>query len=297
VIQRVSTHSPDHSDPTRRATPMIVDAHVHILPERVRASRTEIALADPWFAACHRGNSSIASAEELIPAMDDAEVDRAVCFAWPFADPALCSEANDHLADVQRRFAKRLIAFATVNPASSEAVREIERCARLGLRGIGELNCDAQGFSLDDPAIQGAVDASVRAGLPWTLHCSEPVGHEYAGKGTTTPDKVARFATRYPDLTLVCAHLGGGLPFYAHMPEIAELCKRLWFDTAAGPYVYAPSAYREVVDRCGKERLLFGSDYPLLTAPRYRLAFDAAGLDASEVRMVMGESAALLLDL
>ena len=276
---------------------MIVDSHVHILPERVRDARAEIALGDPWFAVCHQGDRVIATAEELVDAMDEAEIDRAICFAWPFADAALSADANDHLAEVQRRYADRLIAFATVNPTAPDAAREIQRCARLGLRGVGELNCDAQGFSLDDPNIDAAVAASVAAGLPWTLHCSEPVGREYPGKGTTTPDKVARFAMRHPDLLLICAHLGGGLPFFAHMPEIAELCRRLWFDTAAAPFLYEPSVYREVVDRCGADRLLFGSDFPLLTADRYRRAFDAAGLDASERGLVMGDAAAALLAL
>jgi predicted TIM-barrel fold metal-dependent hydrolase len=156
---------------------------------------------------------------------------------------------------------------------------------------VGEVNCDAAGFELDDPAIDAAVEVSIELELPWNLHCSEPVGHAYAGKGSTTPDKIARFAERHPDLRVICAHLGGGLPFYAHMPEVAALCKRLWFDTAAGPLLYAPSAYRSVVDLIGAERLLFGSDFPLLDAPRYREAFAAAGLTQLEERLVMGGAA------
>ncbi|HEY4869813.1 MAG TPA: amidohydrolase family protein, partial [Candidatus Dormibacteraeota bacterium] len=89
--------------------------------------------------------------------------------------------------------------------------------------------------------------------------------------------------------------LGGGLPFFAHMPEIAQLCRRLWFDTAAGPFLYAPSAYRAVVDLCGAERLLFGSDFPLLRAPRYRAALAAASLTEEETGTVMGGAAATLL--
>src|SRR5207302_9841658 len=145
--------------------------------------------------------------------------------AWPFSDPAHCARVNYHLAPQHRRNPQRFVALATSHPATADASREIARCARLGLRGLGELNCDAQGFSLDDPAIDAAVQASVETGLPWTLHCSEPLGHDYAGKGTTTPDKVVRFFNRHPDLHLICAHLGGGLPFFAHMPEVREACR------------------------------------------------------------------------
>jgi len=166
---------------------------------------------------------------------------------------------------------------------------------KLGLRGVGEVNCDAQGFSLDDAAIAGAVETSVELGMAWTLHCSEPVGHDYPGKGSTTPDRVARFAERYPALRLIGAHLGGGLPLYGHMPEVAQLCRRMWFDTAAGPFLYEPSVYRAVVDLCGPEHLLFGSDFPLLNAARYAGAFETAGLSDSERRLVMGDAAAALL--
>jgi predicted TIM-barrel fold metal-dependent hydrolase len=233
----------------------------------------------------------------LITAMDDAAVDRAVCFTWPFRDPALCAEANDYLAGAVRDFPDRLIGFATVNPSAPSAAGELRRCAQLGLLGVGEINCDAAGFELDDRAIDAAVEVSIELELPWNLHCSEPVGHAYAGKGSTTPDKIARFAERHPDLRLICAHLGGGLPFYAHMPEVAALCKRLWFDTAAGPLLYEPSAYRSVVDLIGAERLLFGSDFPLLDARRYREAFAAAGLKQPEEQLVMGGAAMALLGL
>jgi uncharacterized protein len=275
---------------------MIIDSHVHILPPRMREHRDAIAASDPWFAMCHEGQRRVADAHELVAAMDDASVDRAVCFTWPFRAPALRAEANDYVAGAVRDYPDRLIGFAAVDPSSPDARDELRRCARLGLRGVGEVNCDAYGFELDDTAIDAAVSVSIELDLPWTLHCSEPVGHAYAGKGTTTPDKVARFAARHPDLRLICAHLGGGLPFYAHMPEVAELCKRLWFDTAAGPFLYAPSAYRSVVDLIGAERLLFGSDFPLLDARRYRAAF-AAGLSESEERLVMGGAAASLLGL
>ena len=75
------------------------------------------------------------------------------------------------------------------------------------------------------------------------------------------------------------------------MPEVRELCRRIWFDTAAGPFLYAPSAYRAVADLCGADRLLFGSDHPLLPARRYIDAFAQADLTAAERALVMGDNA------
>ncbi len=276
---------------------MIVDAHVHILPDRVRDNPGSIMASEPWFATCHHGGKRIASAESLVAAMDAQGVDRAVCFAWPFDDPALCAEANDYVAGAQRRFPSRLVGFGVVQPNDAGAVGEVLRCARAGLRGIGEMNADAQGWDLLGDGAAAAVRASVDAGLPWTLHCSEPVGHHYPGKGTATPDRVAAFAERHTELTLICAHLGGGLPLFAHIGEVARLCDRLYFDTAAQPYVYQPSVYRALVDGVGAGRILMGSDHPLLDVPRYLEAMEAGGLSTAERDLVCGGNAVALLDI
>jgi len=229
--------------------------------------------------------------------MDQGGVDRAVMFTWPFADAALCREGNDYIAAAQHRFPERVIGFGTVQPASPDAPAEVRRCADLGLRGIGELNADAQGWALEDRAIDAVVAASVACDLPWTLHCSQVVGRDHPGRGTATPDRILGFAERHPDLRLICAHLGGGLPLQAHMPDVREACRRLWFDTAAAPFLYAPSVYRAVIDLCGADRLLFGSDHPLLDAPRYVEGFAAAGLTTAETRSVLGDAAVAMLRL
>ena len=275
---------------------MIVDAHVHVLPERLRAAREVIAGADAWFALCHSGDRDIATVDDLLAAMDDDGIDRSVCLGWPFADSHLCAQLNDAAAAAQRAHPDRITAFGIVSPNDPGAAAEVRRCADLGLRGIGELNCDAQGFALDDSSVIELAALCAELSLPWNLHCSEPVGHAYAGKGTATPERVAALAEAHPELDLICAHLGGGLPFYAHMPEIARLCQRLWFDTAAAPFLYRPSAYRAVIDLIGADRLLYGSDYPMLRAGRYLSAFEEAGLSQGERDTVLGGAAARLLD-
>lgn len=274
---------------------MIVDAHVHLMPDRVRADVRSVMAADTWFDLCHRDGATLASPGMLLASMDAHGVDRAVCFTWPFASPQRCREANDWLSAVVRQHPDRLIGFGVVQPADPGAAAEVQRCARIGLRGIGELNADAQGWGLLDEGVADVVAASVAAGLPWTLHSSEPVGHAYPGKGTATPGLVAAFAERHSELQLICAHLGGGLPLYAHIREVASLCTRLYFDTAAQPFVYQPTVYRTLVDGIGADRILLGSDYPLLDVPRYLTALDAAGIDGDARAQLIGGNAVRLL--
>ena len=230
--------------------------------------------------------------------MDATGIDRSVCFGWPFADPAHCAEVNDHLIEVQRAHADRLTCFATVSPARPGAVDEVRRCAAEGLRGVGELNADAQGFDLGGAAIDDGRRSVRRPRHP------DGAALQRAGRATSIraraprrPGRCAGFAMRHPDLPLVCAHLGGGLPFYAHMPEVAELCRRLWFDTAAGPFLYAPTRIprrRRSLRRRPAALRLRPSAAP---ARRYIDAFAQAELTVAERALVMGENAMRLFGL
>jgi hypothetical protein len=270
----------------------VVDAHVHVMPDRVRREAARVAMADPWFAVCHAGDARLADEADLLGHLDREGIDRAVVFTWPFRDPRLCAEANDFVAELQRRHPDRVVGCGIVQPADPGAGDELRRIAGLGLRGVGELNSDAQGFELDGDPVARLAALSVELDLPWTLHCSEPVGHAYAGKGTATPERWLRLVERAAGLRLVAAHLGGGLPFYAHMPEVRELCATLWFDTAALPHLYRPSALTEVVSLIGAERILLGTDFPLLGLSRYRRALAAATMTDAERQLILGGSAA-----
>jgi predicted TIM-barrel fold metal-dependent hydrolase len=267
----------------------VVDAHVHVIPEP--AARRARAM-DPWFAACHAGAKRVAGEAELLQHLERGAIDRAVVFTWPFADPALCAEANDFVAGLQRRHPDRVIGCGVVQPASAGAAAELGRIARLGLRGVGELNADAQGFALDGPQLADLAGVSADLDLPWTIHASEPVGHAYPGKGTATPERLVRFLERAGGLRLVAAHLGGGLPLYAHMPEVRELCRTVWFDTAALPLLYRASALRAVAGLVGADRLLLGTDFPLLGMRRYRTALEEAELGEQDRGLLMGGNAA-----
>ena len=140
-------------------------------------------------------------------------------------------------------------------------------------------------------------DAACALGLPILIHASEPVGHEYPGKTGGSLVSIWQFLGAHPDLVTVLAHLGGGLPFYAHMPEVREVFTRTYVDTAAVPWLYAPTVYRAVVDLVGSGPLLFGSDYPLRHPARDVDVLRGAGLGDGDCAAIMGGNAAHLFGL
>ena len=132
----------------------------------------------------------------------------------------------------------------------------------------------------DTEVIEPFIDVISKHKLILLTHTSEPVGHQYAGKGAVTPDMLYPFITNFPDLIIVCAHWGGGLPFYALMPEVKQAMRNVYFDTAASPLLYSPQVYHQVIQLVGADKILFGSDYPLLT--QNRLISEIRSLDLSE---------------
>ncbi|MGH7692529.1 MAG: amidohydrolase family protein [Candidatus Dormibacteria bacterium] len=249
------------------------DVHCHLLPPELRGAGAA-SWRDPWFASCH-APGEFASGSEVVRAIDAAGLERALVFGWPFADPGLLAEVNEYVAQEASASSGRLVGLALINPARRGWEAELDRCRSLGLVGVGELNADAQGFDL---AFEGGLAAAIHTleemSWPWILHASEPVGHGYPGKGSARPERLWKLLqpalVAAPRTRLCLAHLGGGLPFYAHMPEVAELCRRLWFDTAALPYLYRGEALQTVEQLLGPGRICFGSDYPLLAPNRYR---------------------------
>ncbi len=274
--------------------PVIVDAHTHAFPPEWIADRVNHCRRDRWFGDLYEAPSAkMIDADELIAAMDTAGVVQAVACGWPWLDPGLCREHNDYLADAARTSNGRLAWLGIVAPASPDAAAETERCLALGAAGIGELNADAQAVDIAHPGLLADVAAVLLAAdRPLLLHASEPVGHRYPGKGTATPDRLLSFLAANPDLRVVLAHWGGGLPFYELMPEVAAHTRSVVYDTAASSYLYRPGVFRTVLDIAGRERVLWASDHPVLGMGRFLERTNRlAAIHPDERALVMGNNA------
>ena len=279
---------------------MIIDFHTHVFPPRVKQKRSQYNERDPCFALLYdKKEAKIATAEELIESMDQAGIDASVIVNLGWMTHELCVETNDYILESIARYPKRLIGFCTVQPQSLDAaIAEIERCAQSGARGIGEMRPDIQLLDLEDESIISPLMETIgKHRLILLTHASEPAGHDYTGKGIITPDVLYPFITRYPDVTIVCAHWGGGLPFYTLMPEVKKALQNVYFDTAASPFLYQPRIYSLVSELVGADRILFGSDYPLLPQNRLLQEIDSIGLAKEEKDLILSGNAKRLLKL
>ncbi|MBI4302584.1 MAG: amidohydrolase [Chloroflexi bacterium] len=277
---------------------MIIDFHTHIFPPNVVEKREEYQRRDPLFDTLYSNpRAKLVGADELVAAMDQWGIHKAVVLNIGWVSHQLCLETNDYIMEAVARYPDRLIGFGAIQPRAGEAALiEMERCAKGGLRGIGELRPDAQGYDLREVALMAPlVEAAMNHGLILLTHASEPVGHDYPGKGTVTPDALYRFVTSFPHVDIVCAHWGGGLPFYALMPEVAQALAQAHFDTAAWPFIYKDDIFRHLIDILGAHQILFGSDYPLLDQGRLIKTLRSLDLDLETQDLILGGNAARLL--
>lgn len=279
---------------------MLIDFHTHIFPPYIRDHRERYCARDPWFNELYSNpQASMASAEDLIAEMDASGVDISIAFSFGWTDTGLIEETNSYVIDSMRRYPNRIYGMAVLQPTSGiQAVRELERCARAGMIGLGELMPHGQGYKLSDITLLMPIMEVVREHQLLVLsHCSEPVGHPYPGKGNVSLQDIVTFLTAFPDVRFVAAHWGGGLPFYALMPEIQLITANVWYDTAATVYLYRQDIFPIVANLVGADRILFASDYGLLRQRRIIDHIAQSGLDDQAVKMVLGGNAQRLLGL
>ncbi len=77
--------------------------------------------------------------------------------------------------------------------------------------------------------------------------------------------------------------------------EVKTVLQNVWFDTAASPFLYRPEMYRIAGEVVGFDKILFGSDYPLLKPQRYFKEMGAAGLTTDQMDQITGLNAQNLL--
>jgi predicted TIM-barrel fold metal-dependent hydrolase len=270
----------------------MIDGHVHIFPPEIIDDRESYLARDARFAMLYQSpQAKMATAEEVVAHMDETGVSTAVVFGYAFADQGLCRLVNDYVIEAVRRYAGRLVGLACVWTAGPGAAQEAERCLEAGLRGCGELilESEVRGGALREPrgrrtrhGLWALAQLLRERGAPLLVHANELVGHAYPGKGPFGPEACVDLAQKFPGLKIVFAHLGGGAFVYEAMPEVAATLADAYYDTSAVPYLYRQGIYEAVLATAGSHKLIFGSDYPLLSPARYRSALDLLSEDVRQ---------------
>lgn len=296
---------------------MIIDSHAHVFPPAIIDRRADLLGEERAFAEIYGDAAAkMATADQLLASMDAAGVGRSVAVNFAWHSEALVDETNAYIIDQAGRSGGRLIPFVSVYFGESAGAHgraetddapavvrndvrsKIRRLATAGARGIGELRPEHSAYNLANSDEADLLAwAAAAFDLPILVHASEPVGHSYPGKRGLALEALYAFARAQSGVTIIAAHWGGGLPFYALMPEVRDALDSMYFDTAASHLLYEPEVYRRVIDLVGVEKILWASDFPLTTHQHALERARDAGLTDNELAAITGGNIARLLSL
>jgi uncharacterized protein len=180
---------------------------------------------------------------QLIQLMDQYEIEKAVISALP----------NKLTHDALKSYPNRLIGLVRVNPYDSDAPEVINKAVKdWGFKGV-KLNPLFNNFLPDSKIVDPVMDEAAKLELPVLIHCGHPPW--------SLPWSFERLAERYPDVTIIMAHMGHGHIVYINGSlDVAEDYPNIMVDTAG---MTMHTKIKEAVLRLGVDRVMYGSDTPL----------------------------------
>lgn len=167
-------------------------------------------------------------------------------------------KVNLFAVETAKRF-PHLIPFGSVHPLGEDPAGTVRRLHEAGIRGI-KLHPDYLRIPFDDPAYRPILSAACTLDMPVVIHAGrDPVSPDVVH---ATPASILSVLHDFPDLKLICAHLGG-LQLWEEVEQ--TLCGAdVWLDTAmcCARSGISPEQAERIIAKHGTERILFGSDLP-----------------------------------
>jgi uncharacterized protein len=191
---------------------------------------------------------------------------------------------NEEIAELAAEHADVLIPFASVDPArGADAVARARRLADgHGIRGF-KFHPNLQGFFPNDPSVYPLYEVLQEHGMVALFHS----GHTGVGAGTrggrgvrlkfSNPMHVDDVAVDFPDLPIILAH--PSFPWQDEALSVALHKPNVHIDLSGWSPKYFPPSLVQHANTLLKEKVLFGSDFPVITPDRW-----LADLDRTEIR-------------
>ncbi len=248
-------------------------------------------LADPMFESLRRWTRAAPPTTELpvattLAAMDEGGVDRALVSAW--VAPGKVMISNDEVAGFVAESSGRLVGVGSVDISRPmAAVREARRCIeQLGFRAIRVLPWLWEAAPTDR-RFYPVYTACCDLGVPF---CTQ-IGHT----GPLMPSEpgrplhLDRVALDFRELVIVAGHIG--YPWTDEAVAVATKHEHVFIDTSAYTAARYPPALVEFMRGHGRTKVLFGTNYPMITPAKALEGIDTLGLDERARTLFLGENA------
>jgi len=225
--------------------------------------------------------------------MEAAGVDIGLISAWYGPQGDLIS--NDEVAKFVTLSSGRFVGVASVditNPV--DAVAELRRCVQdFGFKALRVVPW-LWGLPPNDRHYYPLYVACVELGVPFCTQVGHtgPLRTSETGRPIPYLDDVA---LAFPDLTIVAGHIG--YPWTDEMIALARKYPNVYIDTSAYASRRYPPALVEYMRGSGRDKVMFGTNFPMLTAEKALEDFDALSLDDHASSLFLADNAHRVFDL
>jgi uncharacterized protein len=256
----------------------IFDFHTHAYPEKVASKSVDF--LNQYYKVTCQGDGTI---EDLLRSANDGEVGYLLVHAVA-TKPRQVENVNSWIAG---HLKNNVFGFGTIHPGYEKIGEELARIRSLGLLGL-KLHPDFQGYYVDDPSMD-IVYATIAGKMPVLVHSGDEESE------FSSPKRLSKVLDRFPDLCVIAAHLGG----YSQWAEAEKyiIGRDCYIDTSSALWAIPPEKAVALIRKHGVDRVLFGTDYPLVRHREELARFTALGLSDGETDKILFENAKSLLKL
>ena len=252
----------------------IYDAHAHIFPEKI-ATKASQAIGDFYDIKMRYPGDS----EKLIESGRKINVKKYLVCSTATV-PEQTEKINEFIFEECKNHPE-FIGFGTLHPDYENIEDEVERIIANGLHGI-KLHPDFQKFNIDDNKAMRIYDA-IAGRLPVLIHMGDD-RYDYS-----RPYRLVNVMKQIPQLKVFAAHFGG----YRRWDEAVKCLldiDNVYFDTSSTLGCLEPEKSKELIKHFDKDKLMFGTDFPMWDHVEELNRFFALELSDEDNRKILGEN-------
>ena len=227
----------------------IIDIHTHVFPDPIARKATE-SVGQFYGLPMNQEEGTVG---ELLRLHRTAGIDHA-CIHSVAITPHHVDSINRFISSAAAEYPERLTGFAAIHPDKKNLPNLINEVKQMGLKGF-KIHPDMQRFALDSPSAM-EMFAAIEGKLPVIIHTGDP-RFTYS-----RPQQMKKVLDAFPKLVCVCAHLGG----WSEWEDACRILPRyenVYVDTSSSLYALSREDARRIIRCYSRDRVLFGTDYPM----------------------------------
>ncbi len=254
----------------------VFDIHAHIYPDAI-ASHAVRAISEAYDGVPIQNDGRL---DTLISKLDEAGI-RAAAIHSVATTPHHAESINRYILGVAQAHPRRFVPFASLHPDMPDLEAAVEDVVEKGFAGV-KLHPECQQFLVDEPRAIRLL--GLLAGrLPVLMHCGD------MHLDNSAPERVLRMLDKVPDLTLICAHLGGWTSW--EKSSRALIGSGVYADCSSSLFALDGETAVRILRGYGVDHVFFGSDYPAWTPGEELERFFRLLLDGDEREQILWDNA------